>query len=191
MAAYNESLTIGQGNTALRVCEGLRIARAELGYGQTLVLQFGRLKREVRRLSTGRKFTVFNGQLTCSTYSDWRAEKPHSIQFGSGFSDHQIDKWLNSLIGTRINAVALIGRLPELRIELDDGRIISTFTDWSNQPQWSIGFNDTKLFNLRSLPPAADISPWMHVRGGRLHIEHCYDDANPVARQFIRQLGHA
>ncbi len=51
--------------------------------------------------------------------------------------------------------------------------------------------NDRKLVDLNSLPPGADISPWMHVRGGRLQIEYCYDDTNPVAKQFIRQLGHA
>ena len=111
------------------------------------------------------------------TESDWRVEKPRSIHFGSGFSYRRIDKLLNSMIGTRILAADILGRLPELRIELDDSRLFSTFTTWSNQPRWLIGFNNTKLFRLHSLPPEADISPWMYVRGGRLAMEYCYDDA--------------
>jgi hypothetical protein len=122
------------------------------------------------------------------TESDWRVEKRRSIHFGSGFSDRQIDTLLKSLIGTRIAAIRLLGRLPELRIELDDGRAISTFTNWCTQPQWLMGFNDKKLFKHRLLPPDVDISPWMHLRRSRPAIEYCYDDQNPAANQFFREI---
>lgn len=141
-------------------------------------------------MHNGKQFDAPKGQITCHTESDWRVEKPRSIHFGSGFSDRRIDKLLNTLVGTRIIAISLLGRLPELKIELDDGRLISTFTNWDNQPRWSIGFNDVKLFNLRPLPPDADISPWLHVQRGRPEIEYCYDDTNPAARRFFQHLGH-
>jgi hypothetical protein len=149
----------------------------------------GRLRREVLQLATRSKpLHTLSGQISCMTESDWRVEKRRSIHFGSGFSDRQIDTRLKSLVGTRVAAVRLLGRLPELRIELDDGRAISTFTNWSNQPRWHIGFHDTKLFKHRSLPPAADISPYMHVRRSRLEIEYCYDDQNPAANRFFREI---
>ena len=189
MATYNESLTVEQGNAALRVCEGLKITRSWRSVDPCIFIEIGRLKTETLQLPNHlRRLRRLSGQLTCMIESDWRVEKPRSIHFGSGFSDGQIDKLLNSLIGTRIIAIGLMGRLPELRIELDDGRTISTILNWSNQPRWSIGFKEPKLFRLHSFPSNADISPWMHVKKGHLEIEYCYDDAKPADRQFFKQL---
>ena len=178
MATYCESLSIEQANAVLCACEGLRINHSWRSVDPCIFLELGQLKRERRRLHNGKKYYGLKGQITCVTESDWRVEKPRSIHFGSGFSERCIDKGLETLIGTRIVTISLSGLLPELRIEFDDGRVISTFTNWSNQPQWFVGFNDTKRFNLHSLPTDADISPWMHVRAGRPKIEYCYDDAN-------------
>jgi hypothetical protein len=192
MATYNESLTVAQGNAVLGVCEGLRISHSWRSVDPCIFIEIGRLKRETLQLSNHSKpLRTLSGQITCMTEADWRVEKPRSIHFGSRFSDRRIDKLLKSLIGTRIIAVGLLGRLPELRIELDDGRVISTFTNWSNQPRWLIGFNDLKLFRLRALPSDTDISPWMHVLGGHPAIEYCYDDAKPAERQFFQQFRHA
>jgi len=190
MTTYNESVTIERGNAVLRVCEGLKISRAWRSFDPCIFLEIGQSRKETLQLPKHSKpLRTLRGQITCMTESDWRVETSRSIQFGSGFSNGRIDKMLKSLIGTRIIALELLGRLPELRIELDDGRVLLTFTNWSNQPRWSIGFNDRNLFKLYSLPPSADISPWMHVRGGRLKIEYCYDDKNRIARQFFQQAG--
>jgi hypothetical protein len=185
MATYRESLTLEHGNAVLRACQGCRIAQVWQSVSPCIFLEVGRLRRKSTRSNNP------SGQITFMIESDWRVEKPRSIHFGSGFSDRRIDKALPSLIGTRIIAVGLIGRLPELTIELDDGRVISTFTDWSNRPRWSIGFEDTKLFNLHPLPSDADITPWMCVQRGRLEIEYCYDDVKPALRKLFRRLGHA
>jgi hypothetical protein len=192
MAAYNESLTIEQGTETLRVCEGLRVARVWRSLDHCIVLEIGRLRRETLRLASRPKpLRTMKGQIACLIESDWRVEKPRSIQFGSGFSDRRIDRLLKSLIGRRIVGMSLSGRLPELRIELDDGRAISTFTDWCNQPQWHVGFHDPALFNLRALPSGADIEPWMCFEKGRVRVQYCYDERQPVERKFIQRLARA
>jgi hypothetical protein len=190
MAAYEKSLTIEQGNSLLCACQGLKISHAHRGaVSPVLFLELGRLHEEVLKLRTHRKpLRLLNGQITCMIESDWRIEKPRSIQSGSGFSDRKVDGMLKTMIGRRIAVANLVGRLPELQIELDDGRIVSTFTNWTNQPRWLVGFNDVRLFTLQSLPPAADISPWMHFQRGRLEVQYCFDDRNLVAKQYIRQL---
>jgi hypothetical protein len=189
MASYNESITIEQGNEALFVCEGLKISHSWRSVDPCIFLEIGRLRKEtLTRLKHSKPKSTLMGQITCMTESDWRVEKPRSIQFGSGFSDRRIDRLLKSIIGTRIISIKLLGRLPEITIELDDGRVLSTFTNWSNQPQWLIGFHDIRLFKLKSLPRETDISPWMHVRRGRLEIEYCYDNANLAARKFFKKF---
>jgi hypothetical protein len=189
MAACSESLTIEQGKTLISVCKGLKVNHAHRGgVNPSLFLEIGRLHKEIRTLrSHRRRFTVLKGQITFMIESDWRVEKPRSIQVGSGFSDRQIDRMLKTLIGRRVVAASVVGRLPELQIELDDGRLVSTFTNWTNQPRWSVGFKDARLFELRSLP-AAEISPWMHFQKGRLEVEYCFDDSNPATTQFVQQL---
>ncbi len=192
MATFNESLTIEQGNTVFRICKGLRITRAKRGAGVCLLLDLGRLSRETLAVpSRSKPLRTCHGQICFMIESDWRVERPRSIHFGSGFSDRRIDTLLNSLIGKRTASVEILGRLPELRMELDDGRAISTFTNWTNQPGWSVGIKDAELFTPRALPRGADVSPWIHVRQGRLEVEYCYDDANVNARRFFRQLGRA
>ena len=192
MATYRETLTVEKGNAALRqFAKGSGLRNSWRSVDPCVFLEIGRLRKESLRLHNGKQFDALKGQITVMTESDWRVEKPRSIHFGSGFSDRRIDKLLHSLKGVRITAICLTGRLPELRIELDDGRVLSTFTNWSNQPQWLIGFHDTRLFDLHSLPPDADINPWLHVRGGHLEVEYCYDEANRAARKFFHHLGRA
>jgi hypothetical protein len=185
MAAYYKSIAIEQGNALLRACIGRRIAHLWRSVDPCIFIEIGRLKKNPPL------FRNLSGQITIATESDWRVEKPRSIQFGSGFSDKRIDNLLPSLIGTRIISLEILGRLPELRIELDDSRVISTFTNWSNNPRWLIGFKDTNLFNLHSIPSKLDIEPWMHVKRGCLEIVYCYDDTNPAERQFIHKLSHS
>jgi hypothetical protein len=188
MAVFNESLTIEQGNTAIRVSQGFQITRAQRGIGVCVILDLGRLHSETLELPNRMKpLCLCHGQISFMIESDWRVEGARSIHFGSGFSDRRID----SLIGKRIAGVELLGRLPELRLELDDGRAISTFTNWTNQPRWSVGVKDAKLFTPRTLPLDADISSWIYVRQGHLEVDYCYDDANIKARRFFRQLGRA
>ncbi|MFO7908096.1 MAG: hypothetical protein ACQESR_04965 [Planctomycetota bacterium] len=121
--------------------------------------------------------------------ADWRLERPRSLQVGSGFSTARIDKQIATLVGIAVNIIQLVGRLPELAIDLEDGRRFVTFTNWTAQPRWSIGFKDLSLFPLDADWKGTDVTPWIHVRAGRTEIEYCYDDSKASVRDAVKPMG--
>jgi len=94
-------------------------------------------------------------------------------------------------IGVTVNAFEVVGRLPELAIDLDDGSRFITFTNWTTQPGWSIGFKDRSLFPLDPGWKGIDLTPWIHVVAGRIVIEYCYDDTKASVRNAIKRIGFA
>jgi hypothetical protein len=77
------------------------------------------------------------GQMSVSITWSWRIEGPRSIKVGSWSTDAKIDRAIAALRGARISAVEIAGRLPELTLELDDGRAVRSFMTAEGQPQWA------------------------------------------------------
>ena len=191
MATCYETLSLDDCHELLSLCKGLRISGVWRSIDPCVFLEIGRLSRtaltpvHVRLKATPRQ----QGQVTFMIESDWRIEKPRSIQVGSGFRTGRIDKGLASLVGVSIVGAELAGAVPELTLLLDDRRRFRTFTNWTHQPRWSFGFNDASLFPLRPEWKGVDVIPWVHVQAGRIEIEYCYDHRTAQARKAIKKMG--
>jgi hypothetical protein len=68
----------------------------------------------------------------------WRVERARSIEVGSFSSERRIDAGIARLSGSRIKTIDIAGRLPELVVELSDGRRIHSFMTAEGQPAWTI-----------------------------------------------------
>jgi len=184
MATCYQPLTIAECNELLSACKGLKIARVWRSIQPCVFLEVGRLSKE-------RGANNFVGQVSIMVEADWRLERPRSLQVGSGFSSTLIDKRLATLVGVAVNAIEVMGRLPELAIDLVDGRRFVTFTNRTTQPHWSIGLKDPALFPLDPGWNGIDVTPWIHVSAGRTEIEYCYDDTNATVRNSVKRMGFA
>lgn len=184
MATCYQPLSIAECNALLSACKGLKIAHVWRSIEPCVFLEIGRLSKERRANSPV-------GQVSIMVEADWRLERPRSLQVGSGFSSTRIDKRLATLVGVAVNAIEVMGRLPELAIDLVDGRRFVTFTNWAAQPHWSIGFKDLVLFPLDPGWKGIDVTPWIHVSAGRTEIEYCYDDTKASVRNAVKRMGFA
>ncbi|MCZ7647524.1 MAG: hypothetical protein M5U26_20080 [Planctomycetota bacterium] len=145
---------------------------------------------EIGRLCNNRRANQPCGQVTIMVEAQWRIEGPRSILVGSGFSDRRIDKRLATLLGASVTSIEITGRVPEIAIEINDGRRFVTFTHWDSQPRWSIGFKDLSLFPIDPHWHGIDVAPWIHVRSGRTEIEYCYDDTKASVRKAVKRMGY-
>jgi hypothetical protein len=56
-----------------------------------------------------------------------------------------MDWGIASLKGTRVQSITLEGALPELRVALDDGRALQSFTTVEGQPEWTLFLKDRSV----------------------------------------------
>ena len=113
----------------------LPIAHAWRGHYSTIFLELGKLQtgRTRRDGSTGNA----TGQFTIHLEPNWRLEGKRSIQCGSDDTTRAIDNAILRLVGNKIGAVSVVGRLPELEITTSDFRLC-TFSARKGQPNWTI-----------------------------------------------------
>ena len=182
MATCYEPLSLNDCGKLLKACNGRAIAHVWRGVEPSIFLEVGRLKKA----ESGRGL---EGQICFMVESDWRVEKPRSIQFGSGFSDKRINNHLKSLLGKKITTAEIVGPIPEIVLRFVDNRRFTTFTNWTNQPSWSIGLRDESLVPLDPQWNRIDVSRWIHVQSGRLEIEYCYDDSLASVREAVARMG--
>ncbi len=182
MATCYDKLTVADCNDILLVCKGLKISHVWRSIGPCVFIEIGRLSKE-RRAKNPR------GQVSVRVAAQWRLERTRSIQVGSGFSDPRINNRLRTLVGTAIESIKLTDRLPEIDIDLEDGRRFVTFTNWNSQPQWSIGFKDLNLFPIDPQWSGIDVAPYIHVQSGRTEIEYCFDDTKASVRNAVKRMG--
>jgi hypothetical protein len=185
MAACYETVSKELSSSLLSRLVGLRVSRPWHGYGQTVFLELGKLRTETYVVS-GKKRRRRNGQACLMIDPSWRIEKRLSIQFGSNFSDAQVDKGLATLRGRLLTAASLTTGLPELHVTFDDGRSLRTLADWVKQPRWTILVYDRSLVDLDPVWDGIDVVPALHVRAGRLEMEYDFDDKGVDVRRLAR-----
>jgi hypothetical protein len=127
---------------------GMPLTRCRRGYGSAILLDFG----DLQQVDAPRPHSV--GECHVMIQWSWRVEGPRSIKFGSWSSDRRMDNGLAALQGSRLAAAAIVGRIPELVLELDSKRWIHSFQTETGQPEWA-------FFTA----PDGD---WIHVVRGRL-----------------------
>lgn len=188
MASCLETITSERCVDLLRFLEGMKVTRTWQGYGVTIFLEIGKLTRtktKIRVRGVMRTHTSIIGQVTMMIDPDWRIERPRSIQFASSFKEKAFKQHFRSLVGVKIASVELVGRLPELRVNFADGRLLATFSDRSAQPAWSIGIKDLRLFPMNEVWRGVDVSPWVRVFAGQPVIDYCFDPTGTDARKLF------
>ncbi len=83
----------------------------------------------------------------------WRVERARSIEAGSWSTDRRINATVAKLRGPRVTEVAVTGQLPELVLQLSDGRWVHSFMTAEGQPEWTLFLPD---------------GSWLTVKGGRI-----------------------
>lgn len=114
---------------------GMRISLVWRGHGSAIFLELGDLSHAVRRDgSTG----IAAGEYGVMIEWSWRIEDESSILCGSWSDEEKWDGFFSSLIGSSVEELSLVGRLPELSIALSGGIYVSTFMTAEGQPAWTI-----------------------------------------------------
>ena len=131
------------------------------GAGSAIFFEFGALTQRTRRDgSTGQP----QGELSAMIEWSWRVEGGSSIIFGSWSDDTVWESVLLQLRGSTVTNLEVFGKLPELVIELSNGRRIVSFMTSDGDPSWA-------LFDRRSTP-----TKWLRVRDGNLVEESAAQD---------------
>jgi hypothetical protein len=147
---------------------GLPISRPWRGYGSALFLELGELHDEPllpsRRRPEGD--TSQKGQATIMIEWSWRVERARSIAFGSWSTERRMTNGVARLVGHRIEAIDIVGRLPEVLVQLSDGLWLQTFNTSEGQPEWTVFLPDES---------------WVTVIAG--HVVHNIQNQTPVRRR--------
>ena len=115
---------------------GLSVSRPWRGHGAALFMELGPL--------TGTYPGSGRPKADAGVAFDWcwRVESYGAVAFGSSSGDRKIDHGILSLEGAFIECITIVGRLPELSVQLSDGRWIQSFAAAEGQPGWSLFLND-------------------------------------------------
>jgi hypothetical protein len=121
---------------------GMPLTRSWRGYGSAVFLELGQLRRRPHVTRSGHSL---KGCATVMVEWSWRVEGPRSVKFGTFSSERKMDWGIASLKGTRVQSITLEGALPELRVALDDGRALQSFTTVEGQPEWTLFLKDRSV----------------------------------------------
>jgi hypothetical protein len=136
---------------------GMIVSHVWFGHGSALFLELGMLS-EGRKLRDG-SIGNAQGEVTVMVDFGWRIERPRSIFCGSGDSKRRWASASKSLIGASVISANVVGRIPELELQLSNGHWLVTFSRYEGQPTWAVGFRALGL-------------GWLGVKRGKL----CVDD---------------
>jgi hypothetical protein len=133
----------------------MTISHVWFGFGSALFLELGALSERKRKDgSIGNP----QGEITVMVDFDWRVELQRSILGGSNDSKRRRTSISKKLLGTTIISVQVIGRIPELQLQLANGLWIVTFSHDKGQPTWAVGFKALGL-------------GWLCVKRGKLYVD--------------------
>ena len=96
----------------------------------------------------------------------WRVERARSIEAGSWGTDRRIDGAVARLRGPTVSVISVTGRLPELVIELADGRWVHSFMTAEGQPEWTVFLPDGSWITVERGRIIHDVQ---NRQSGRLH----------------------
>lgn len=88
------------------------------------------------------------GEITVMIDFDWRVERVRSILGGSHDSKVRCINISKKLIGAAVISAQIVGRLPELQIELSSRLWVVTFSHEKGQPSWTILFKKLGIGSL-------------------------------------------
>ncbi len=93
------------------------------------------------------------GEACISVQWDWRVEAESTVLYGSSNSGPKIESGIQTLQGKTIEAISVVGQVPELVVRFSNGHFLKSMVMVTGDPEWSI-----KLLDGR----------WVYVRAGNL-----------------------
>jgi hypothetical protein len=131
------------GEVALPVV-GLPVSLPWKGCGSAIFLELGALAAAQRPQHHER------GEACIAVEWDWRVESESAVLFGSSSSGPRVEAGLCSLLGARIEAIAVEGRVPELVVNFSNGRCLRSMVMLSGDPEWAIHLPDGGSVRVRN-----------------------------------------
>jgi hypothetical protein len=116
---------------------GLAVSLPWKGYGSAVFLELGALAA----LKSSRQH-YNDGEACIAVDWDWRVEAEHEVVFGSSNSRPEIEAGLRSLRGSTVEAIAVVGQVPELVVDFSNGFRLRSMAMLSGDPEWSIKLLD-------------------------------------------------
>lgn len=152
----------------VRPALGLVLSHAWRGHGSALFLELGRLRHSVEERRDHPRGSVPQpmGAYGVMIQWSWRVERARSIQFGSWSNERRLMAGIPALAGTRLEAAALVGRLPELQLALSDRRWLQSFMTSDGQPEWTFFLCDGSWLTVERGRVVHDVQ---HRRPGCRH----------------------
>jgi hypothetical protein len=117
---------------------GQEVSRVWQGGGSSIFFEIGELTETQFVRRNGTVATSQHGRYTIMVEWYWRIEKPRSIWFGGASSNRMIDNRIKKLVGTEIEEISLVGRLPELNVKLSRSLWLQTFLPKDGYPRWVV-----------------------------------------------------
>jgi hypothetical protein len=127
---------------------GLRITKPWHGYGSAIFIELGKLTLEKWKNNEA-EF----GEACVGIEWSWRVERKRSIAFGSWSGERKMNSGIESLIGRRVEEVVLVGRLPEIMVQMSGGLWLHSFMTAEGKPEWRVKLID---------------GSWISYEGGRI-----------------------
>jgi hypothetical protein len=112
---------------------GMVVSLPWKGYGATIFLELGKLAPLESERQHYKK-----GESCISGMSGWRVESGSEVLFGTLNSNQEIERGILSLLGTKIERLSIVGRVPELEIQFSNGYCLRSMVMVSGQPEWAI-----------------------------------------------------
>jgi hypothetical protein len=89
------------------------------------------------------------GEATLMVEWSWRVESRGAVQFGSWSNDKKMDAGIERIKGRSVLDISLVGRLPEVYVELSGARWVHTFMTREGQPTWILFLPGETLIMFR------------------------------------------
>lgn len=115
---------------------GLPISRPHEGYGKAIVIHLGQLSDSGYRRRDGTM--VQEGEASFMLEGAWRVERDKSVWFSSTSCITKRQLGLDSLLNKSIQAIHLMGRLPELSVHLSNNLWIQSFGFSGEESEWAV-----------------------------------------------------
>ena len=120
-------------------CVNLPVSDTWRGYGTAIFLELGNLRRHTNPEKYQSKG---QGDITVMIEWSWRIEGQRSIIVGSFDTNKIMDNKIKTIIDRKVEKIAVIGKLPELYIQLSGNRWLHSFATEAGQPQWGVIFRN-------------------------------------------------
>ena len=129
-------LSIAAFDSHVRVLFGMEVSLPWKGHGSAIFFELGRLSP----LQQGQGHN--RGEACIFIEWDWRIEDGITVLYGSSDSRPKIEKGINTLKGTKIEHVSVIGSVPELVVNFSNGHCLKSMVMTTGDPQWNIRLPD-------------------------------------------------